>query len=87
MTGNPFLTMNKAKWDYPGFFSYFSNQGTPKEDFGDFVLVCLTPFQQFPCVVSTISLPQRIPLLCLQMDTKGIIGNYTLNKCEWKWVI
>ena len=62
MTGNPFLTINKAKWGYPGFSSYFFNKGTPKEDSEDFVLACLTlytetPFQQFPLVVSTISLP------------------------------
>ena len=59
-------------------FSYFSNQGTPKEDLGDFVLVCLTlytetSFQQLPWFVSTIFLMQRIPPLCLQMDAKGII--------------
>ena len=34
-------------------FLYFSNQGTPKEDLGDFVLVCPTlytetSFQQLP---------------------------------------
>ena len=40
MTGNQFLTINKPKWGYPGFFLYFSNQRTPKEDFGDFARFC-----------------------------------------------
>ena len=96
MIGNLFLTVNKAKWGYPQnplnppLVSHdFSNQGTPKEDLVDFVLVCLTLYTEtlynnFPGFVSTISLPQRIHLLCLQMDIKGIIRNYTLNKCECK---
>ena len=68
MIGNPFLTISKAKWSYPGFFHVFLiNQGAPKDDLGGFVLVCLTlntetPFQQFQWVVSTISLLLKVCL-------------------------
>ena len=53
MIGDPFLTINKVELGYLGFFSYFSNQGAPKEDLEDYVLVRLTlyiesSFQQFP---------------------------------------
>ena len=73
MIGNSFLAINRAKWGYPGFFSYFSNQGTPKEDLGDFVLACLarytqTPFQQIPSVVSAISLSP--PIFDFNMNKK-----------------
>ena len=59
------------------YFQFFHQQVIPKEDLGDFVLVCLTlynetAFQQFPWVVSTISLPpQRIPFFDFNMKDKG----------------
>ena len=60
----------------PSIFSYLSNQGTPNEDLGDFVLACLalytkTPFQQFSSVASAIFLPpQKNPIFDFNMKKK-----------------
>ena len=69
----------------PRIFSYLSNQGTSKEDLGDFVLACLalytkTLFQQFPSVVSAISLlPQRIPFLILTWRKRTAMTTWWLK--------
>ena len=68
---NPIFTIGQ-KVRPPRIFPYLSNQGTPKENLHQgFMLYTETPFQPFPLVVSTISLPpQRIIYFYFNMKMK-----------------